>query len=194
MPVNSLLGGGASQIISENKPARETPPKKISCMTPHDCSVAPQNAWYIMYLPKTWLIGSSLKEIDENCGNPKHEHVSTSIFTWWAEDRKLLWHTDMVLPLTQTQPVHERNDESPNTASPTPYRSCCFNVTCSPVNGSSSHSVHHMSLEIQIEGHKVKKNHTAKHHAASMCHVVYCCDVFFTNKKAGESAPSFSAI
>ena len=103
----------------------------------------------------------------------------------------------MALPLTQTQPVHGRNDESPNTAPPTPYRSCCFNVTCSPVNGSSSHSVQHMPLEIQIEGHKAKKTHTAKHHAASMYRVVSCCDVFFTNKKpqkTGGIGPSFLLI
>ena len=45
--------------------------------------VSNSKAWYIMYLPQNWLIGSALEEINGNCDNPKNEHtyfryVSTS--------------------------------------------------------------------------------------------------------------------
>ena len=129
-------------------------------------------------LKKSMLFGSSLQEIQENCGNPKGDHVATSIFTWSAKIRRVAlihWHVP--------NPAPSRGKKwwvTQHCTSNPLYRSCCFNVTCSPVSGSSSHSVHHMP-------------HTAKHHKASMYHGTLL-HFLFTNKIAGKVGPSEFAL
>lgn len=196
-----LLGGGnpKSYHISKFPSKKERETKKHND-TLHDSSWLQcliKSAWYIMY-------SISLKETALTCKKLRKIVVTQSAIMLPLQSSHdqpklggLLWYTDTTLPLSQTQPLRERKMMShiwvtQHCTSNPLYRSCCFNVTCSPVSGSSSHSVHHMHLKIQMEGHKVKKTHTANHHKihkASMYHVLYCCVGFCVHQhKAGKSS------